>query len=148
MNFTPPPPVACNDLAEQGNFPDSICDQLPASGYYIRNCPASFFATRVRDNAKCAILIAPLHNTDVRAHRFFSISSEQMLPNSGLAAMVFRGINSFFPATLENIIQIIGGAVKLLSAYDQIHVGQPINEFLSSALRHAAHKSQHHIRPT
>ena len=35
--------------------------------------------------------------------------------------------------------------MKFLRAYDEIHVRQPINQFLPTALRHATEKTEHDI---
>src|SRR5271169_439648 len=49
--------VACDNLAQQSDFPDSAPGQFTAFLDNVGDAPASLFAARVRDNAKGAILI-------------------------------------------------------------------------------------------
>ncbi len=41
-------------------------------------------------------------------------------------------------------IHVVGHAVELLRADDEVHIGELVNEFPASTLRHAAQKSEDH----
>src|SRR5258708_39162765 len=68
-----------------------------------------------------------------------------MLPDGGLAANLLLDIDNLLAPPGENIIQVIWGAVEFLGADDQVYVRQTFDEFLSPALSHAAHETQHHV---
>ena len=68
-----------------------------------------------------------------------------MLANGRFAPLLFRHVHDFFRATGQDFVEAIPRAMKLLCAEDQIHVRQPVNEFLSAALRHAPHETEHDV---
>ena len=73
--------------------------------------------------------------------------TEQMFANRGFAVFFLRHVHDFFARAGNDFVQIIRRAMEFLRAEDQIHVRQFINQFLSAALRHAAHETKHDIWP-
>jgi hypothetical protein len=68
-----------------------------------------------------------------------------MLPDGRLTPLLFRHLHYFVPAPGDDFVETIRRAMKLLRAEHQIHVRQPVNQFLSPALRHATHEAEHHL---
>ncbi len=93
------------------------------------------------------MLVAALHDADERGHGSFGAAVEQMIANRRLAPLLFRHVHDFFARAGNDFVQIIRRAMKFLRAEDQIHVRQFINQFLPAALRHAAHETEHDVRP-
>ena len=69
-----------------------------------------------------------------------------MLANRRLAALLCRHIHDFVAVAGQDFIKVIRRVMKFLRAEDEVHVRQFINQFLSPALRHAAHETEHDIR--
>src|SRR5947207_6236176 len=72
---------------------------------------------------------------------------EQMLLDARFAALLLFDLDNLVAPPRENVVQIIRRAMKLLRADNEVHVRQSVNQLLSAALRHAAHKSQHDVWP-
>src|SRR5206468_3686298 len=70
---------------------------------------------------------------------------EQMLANHGFASLFLFDIDDLVAASVDYVVEIIGGAMKLLCADDEVHVRQPVNEFASATLSHAAQEAEHDI---
>src|SRR5947208_16608546 len=87
--------VARDYLSKQRDLFDSSADQFAALGHNIRYASAALGAARVWHDAKGAILIAALHDTDKRGNRISFVAVEQVLANSGLAARLLRHIHDF-----------------------------------------------------
>src|ERR1700729_2395172 len=62
------PSVEVHDLTEQRHLLDALRDQ----GFYLADNllerPASFVSARIRNNAECAMHVAPLHNGNKSGH--------------------------------------------------------------------------------
>ena len=87
-------------------------------------------------------MIAALHDADKRGDGFRRVAVEQMLANGRLAPLLFRHVHDFVAAPGDDFVKTIRRAMKLLRAQNQIHVRQPVNQFLSAALRHATHETE------
>ena len=65
-----------------------------------------------------------------------------MLLDGRLAAAFLLDVHHFGAAAREQIIHVVGDAMELLCADDQVHVRELVNEFLAPALRHAAEEAE------
>jgi len=70
-----------------------------------------------------------------------------MLTNRRLAPLLRCHIHNFVAVAGQDFIKVIRRVMKFLRAEDEVHVRQFINQFLSPALRHAAHETEHDVRP-
>ena len=77
---------------------------------------------------------------------FLRAAVEQMFADRRLAALLLRHVHDFFTATGKNFVEVFRRAMKFLRAEHEVHVRQTVNEFLSAALRHAAHEPEHDVR--
>ena len=69
-----------------------------------------------------------------------------MLTNRCLTPLLRRHVHDFVPATGQDFIEVIRRMMKFLRAKNEVHIRQFINQFLSAALRHAAHETEHDVR--
>src|SRR6185436_1109481 len=122
-------------------------DQIAALSHDIWNCPAAFHPARVGDDAKSAVLVASLHDADERADRPMAVAPQDMLANGCLAAGLFVYVDDLGTLACENLVDVIRCAMKLLCADNEVNVGKAIDQFLTAALRHAAHEAEDDIRP-
>ena len=134
--------VAGDDLPQERDFFHSAPPQFAALGHDVGNAPAALLASGVGHDAEGAILVAPLHDADERGHGFRAVARKDMLAYPGFARFLLRHVHDAFPAASQQIPEILRRAVKLLRAQDKIDVGQPIDQFLAPALRHAAQEAK------
>lgn len=139
--------VTGDDLAEQSNFPNAALGQVLAFGDDFRNGPAAFGPARVGNDAEGAMLIAALHDADKSGDRFLlGIPRQQMLLDGAFAALFLGDVDNFFLPASENGIEVFSGAMEFLRADDQVDIGQLIDQALTAALGHAAHKTEDDVR--
>src|SRR5665213_644696 len=136
--------VTGHNLAEQSDFLRAVLRQLAAFLEDVGNGPAALFATRKGYNAKCAVLVAALHDADEGGDwRNGLLRQRQVLFDGRLAAGFGPHLDNFFTFALENFVEVLGGAMKFLGADDETHFRQLIEQLLSATLRHATHEAQH-----
>src|SRR5262249_29518562 len=115
-------PVTGHDLTQQGDFLYPARDQFPALAYDVFERSAAFLAAGVRHDAESAVLIAALHDADIRSDRSLRVPIEQMLTDCALAPFFRRDIDNFFAMAAEDFVQVLGGAMELLRPDDKVHV--------------------------
>src|SRR5258708_22002901 len=123
-----PFPIAGDDLAQESYLFDASRDQFAAFHDDVGYRPASFLATGVRHDAKSAILIAPLHDTDECCARGFAIAVCEVLADRALAPVFFTDVHDFRASPLKNLIEVLSGAMKFLRAEHKVHIRQFVDQ--------------------
>ncbi len=96
---------------------------------------------------KVQYLVAALHDAHERGDGPPAVPVEQVLAHSRLAAL-FRGdLDHLVPPAGEEVIQVLGRAMELLRADNEVHVRQAVNQLVSPALGDAAQEAEHDVRP-
>ncbi|MEM7429211.1 MAG: hypothetical protein AAF441_24260, partial [Pseudomonadota bacterium] len=104
---------------------------------------ASRLAPRVGDDAKSAVLITALHDADKRGDGFcLRLAVENVFLDRGFAAAFLGGIHDLLLAAGEQSVDVFAGSMKFLGAEHEVHIREPIDQFLPTALGHAAHETE------
>src|SRR3954469_12509184 len=114
--------ITGHDLPQQSDLLHAAPGQLSAFGNNVSNGAASLFPARIWDNAKCAVLVAALHDADKSSDGLVSVTVEQVFANRAFAPLLFRDIDNLFTPAGKNVVQVIGGAMEFLRAQDEIYV--------------------------
>ena len=121
------PPVKIDNLSKQGHFLYSFCDERPDLSDNFWDWPAPLVSTRVGDNAKCAMHIAPLHNGYERGDLFFV---ENVVPDRALRVRFLFHVDdrkpdivaARRPFAFDGLVDVIGNAMKFLGSDDKVQV--------------------------
>ena len=149
------PAIEIHNLPEQGHFAHAARDQVPHLGHDLADPPRPLPSPREGDDAVGAHHIAPLHDRDegrglpLRQHMLADglLRAGLLLHiDDGKADIVHQLLAQPQLAAVERI-DVLGHAMKLLRAHDEIDVPHIAGQLIAAALRHAAEKAEDHLGP-
>lgn len=147
--------VAGDDLSKKGDFLITLRNKLAALGDDLFDGTAAFLAAGKGDDAEGAVLVAALHDADKAGDLLAGMAVYLAVAQAGkvdvfldraFAALFRLDIDDRIAPASEQVIHVIGGAMKFLRADDEIDTGSA-EEFVTARLSHAAEITENRVGP-